>query len=163
MVNRQELGDWLTNKANSAAVMRRKIVATTVRSTDYPQIGKMYFYFYDPKYKAKLPYYDKFPLVLPIEPYNNGFLGINVHYLNYSDRKALFDSLIKYRNNKYMDERTKLKVSYDLLKHAKYMNLVEPAIKRYLWSQVESPFIEVHPDEWDKALQLPVALFIKRH
>jgi hypothetical protein len=27
--------------------------------------GKMYFYYYDPKHKETLPYYDRFPLVLP--------------------------------------------------------------------------------------------------
>ena len=30
-------------------------------------IGKMYFFYYDPKTKDSLPYYDRFPLVIPIE------------------------------------------------------------------------------------------------
>ena len=44
-----------------------------------PYYGKMNMFFYDPKHKKKLPYYDTFPLVLPIERYNDGFLGINFH------------------------------------------------------------------------------------
>ena len=39
-----------------------------------PQIGKMYLYIYDPKYKNTLPFYDALPLVIPIEFYGNGFL-----------------------------------------------------------------------------------------
>ena len=45
-----------------------------------PFYGRLNMFFYDPKYKKKLPYYDTFPLVLPIERYPDGFLGINFHY-----------------------------------------------------------------------------------
>ena len=44
-------------------------------------IGRLNMFLYDPKYKDKLPYYDVFPLVLPIQRYSDGFLGINFHYL----------------------------------------------------------------------------------
>ena len=47
-----------------------------------PSAGRMSMFIYDPKLKDKLPYYDTFPLVLPIETYSNGFLGINLHYLS---------------------------------------------------------------------------------
>ena len=46
-----------------------------------PSSGKLNFFFYDPKTKALLPYYDRFPLVLPIGSAAGGFLGINFHYL----------------------------------------------------------------------------------
>ena len=80
MATNKQLGDWLNNKAKTAATMRKKIVATVDRMKEYPMPGKMYFYFYDPKYKAVLPIYDRFPLVIPIEPYPDGFLGLNLHY-----------------------------------------------------------------------------------
>ena len=32
-----------------------------------PSLGRLNMFFYDPKYKKTLPYYDTFPLVLPIE------------------------------------------------------------------------------------------------
>ena len=44
-------------------------------------VGKMYMFFYDAKYKDTLPFFDIFPLVFPIEFYSEGFLGINLHYL----------------------------------------------------------------------------------
>ena len=46
-----------------------------------PFYGRLNMFFYDPKFKKTLPYYDTFPLVLPLEPYSDGFLGINLHYL----------------------------------------------------------------------------------
>ena len=43
--------------------------------------GSMFMYFYDPKHKEKLPFYDRFPLTIPVEPAPGGFRGINLHYL----------------------------------------------------------------------------------
>ena len=41
--------------------------------------GRMYTFFYDPKTKDELPYYDTFPVVLIIETTGNGFTGLNLH------------------------------------------------------------------------------------
>ena len=60
------------------------------------EIGKMYFFIYDPKTKEKLPYYDLFPLVIPIGEYSGkskGFLGLNLHYVHPKNRIELLDKL----------------------------------------------------------------------
>ena len=36
-----------------------------------PFFGKLNMFFYDPKLKQKLPYYDIFPLVLPLKRYSD--------------------------------------------------------------------------------------------
>ena len=54
-------------------------------------LGKMFFLFYNPKNKLTLPYYDKFPIVMPIHTYNDGFLGLNFHYLSPSQRSILLE------------------------------------------------------------------------
>ena len=64
-----------------------------------PTIGEMYMFSYDPKYKDVLPYYDMYPLVIPIEMYADGFLGLNLHYLPPLARARLLDSLKKVANN----------------------------------------------------------------
>ena len=51
--------------------------------------GNMYMYFYDPKFKDILPYYDRFPLTIMLEPAKGGFYGLNLQYLNYKT-SALF-------------------------------------------------------------------------
>ena len=61
-----------------------------------PFYGKLNMFMYDPKFKKTLPYYDTFPLVLPIEKYSDGFLGINLHYLPIPLRIKLLDRLVDY-------------------------------------------------------------------
>ena len=58
--------------------------------------GKLFCFYYDPKGKADLPYYDRFPLVLVLEKYNDGFLGLNLHYLPIKYRVAFLDKLLQY-------------------------------------------------------------------
>mgnify|MGYP000044109638 FL=1 len=81
-----------------------------------PFYGKLNMFFYDPKFKKTLPYYDVFPLVLPLETYSDGFLGINLHYLPIPLRIKLLDKLVDYSNNTKFDESTKLMVDYKKLK-----------------------------------------------
>ena len=124
-------------------------------------LGKMYFYSYDPKWKNDLPWYDTFPLVFPIEKYENGFLGLNFHYLAPKHRAILMDQLKMFANNKKYDETTKLKLTYDMLKGFTKIKRARPTVHRYLTSKVKSKFVLVNADEWEVALFLPVERFKK--
>lgn len=162
MLTKKDLSDWMTGKARSAAGIRKNIMNNPDRASDSIQIGKLYFYWYDPKWKDRLPIYDVFPLVFPMERYPDGWLGLNIHYLAQPAREVLFSELLKYKNNRYMDERTRIRLSYDLLARTKTLSVATPAIKRYLLSHVGSKFVEVTPAEWDKAAALPVANFVRK-
>jgi hypothetical protein len=70
-----------------------------VNTIDEKSIGKMYTFFYDPKHKETLPYYDLFPLIFVVGPAAGGFLGINLHYLPPVLRAKLMDSLYQILNN----------------------------------------------------------------
>jgi hypothetical protein len=160
MATEKDSTDWFIGKARSAAGYRKNLVSSDERGRDNAIIGKMYFFAYDPKMKKTLPMYDRFPLVFPIEPYNNGFLGLNLHYLNPGERAWLLNKLKDFRNNNKFNATTKLKLSYDLLASTKKLASVSrPCVKRYLFSHVRSKFIEMEPAEWDKAIGLPVAQF----
>ena len=37
-----------------------------------PSVGRLNLFGYNPKYRKTLPYYDVFPLVLPLEPISGG-------------------------------------------------------------------------------------------
>ena len=124
-------------------------------------LGKMYFYSYDPKWKNDLPWYDTFPLVFPIEKYENGFLGLNFHYLAQKHRAILMDQLKMFANNKKYDETTKLKLTYDMLKGFTKIKRARPTVHRYLSSKVKSQYVLVNADEWEVALFLPVERFRK--
>ena len=58
-----------------------------------PSAGRLNMFFYDPKWKATLPYYDIFPLVLPLQSAPGGFLGCNFHYLAPGVRFKLLETL----------------------------------------------------------------------
>jgi hypothetical protein len=107
-----------------------------------------------------MPYYDRFPLVIPIEQYSDGFLGLNLHYIHPRQRIILLDKLSKTTTNKNFDDRTKLRLSYEYLKAASSAFEAMPCIKRYLFSNINSRFLEITADEWDIAALLPTDSFV---
>lgn len=126
------------------------------RYKNRPILGKMYFFRYDPKHKAELPYYDAFPFVLPIQFHKDGFTGLNMHYLPYRPRAFLMDGLIRTVNRSTFDEKTKMRVTYELLTAVAKYKWFKPTLKRYLSSHIKSRIVEVHAQEWPMALFLPV-------
>jgi len=125
--------------------------------------GRMYMFKYDPKLKQKLPYYDTFPLIFPIEPpRGDSFLAINLHYLPPPLRARLMDELYNRTiNQSNMDITTRVRVSYNILKSASNLRFFKPCIKRYLFSNIRSRYLYIDPDRWDIALMLPTARFMK--
>lgn len=124
-------------------------------------LGGLYFFFYNPKLKNDLPYYDLFPLVMPIEKYNDGFLGLNFHYLPPRYRIMLLSKLMGRAIYDQDDELKRIKVNYNILDATRRYREFRPCIKRYLFSHVRSKIIAVGPDEWDVASYLPVHQFKK--
>lgn len=161
--SKKDLQDWYIGKAYTAAGYRRKLMSNPARAREGIQIGKLYCYWYDPKHKDTLPIYDRFPMVFPIDRYNDGFLGLNLHYLNGAERKALLTRLMKFSNDHKQNARVRLKLSYDLLNSTKRISTaMRPCIKRYLFGHVQSPFVELHQDEWGKAIALPTEVWVKK-
>lgn len=154
--------DWFISKIRKAAspVTKQDILRSKTRRVDNTAMGKMYFFSYDPKMKKTLPYYDTFPLIFIIEEYDDGFLGLNLHYLNFRDRAILLNRLSAFKNNSKYDETTKLKVSYDMIASASKLDMAKPAIKRYLFNHIRSRFIEIPASEWDMAIFMPVERFV---
>ena len=130
-------------------------------STDVPTIGKMYFYTYDPKYKAILPFYDMFPLVIPIHYYTNGFLGLNLHYLPPRIRAGFMDKLMNFAIYDDNDEIKRVRVTYDIVSASKRFKEFKPCLKRYLYSNIASKILKVEAKEWETAVFLPVHQFQK--
>ena len=128
------------------------------KRSSIPFYGRLNMFFYDPKWKKKLPYYDTFPLVLPIEKYPDGFLGINMHYLPIPLRIRLLDRLVDFSNNTKFDESTKLIVNYSKLKNVR---LIKPTLHRYLAGHTKSQFRRIDADEFTIATLLPVQRFKK--
>tara|TARA_B100000579_G_scaffold238903_1_gene195898 strand:- start:632 stop:1219 length:588 start_codon:yes stop_codon:yes gene_type:complete len=123
--------------------------------------GGMFMYFYDPKTKDKLPYYDQFPLTVIVDKAPGGFYGLNLHYLNPILRAKLLDALLDTINNKKYDETTKFRLNYKLLKNASKFKHFQPCFKHYLLDHVRSRFGHVPAPEWEIAAFLPMAKWAK--
>ena len=151
---------WLTTKISNLRVTRQALLQDKEKLRNTAFIGRMYFYYYDPKLKDMLPYYDRFPLVIPIEQHSDGILGLNLHYINPKQRIILLDKLSEFATNSAYDETTRLKLSYVILKQASRVYEQKPCIKKYLYKHIESRFLEITADEWDIAAMLPVETFV---
>lgn len=125
-----------------------------------PAMGAMMMYFYEAKNAETLPYWDRFPLTLMVSPTDNGFYGLNLHYISPPLRALLLSRLYSVASNKRYDETTKLSLSYDILKGSQRYRQYAPCFKRYLYEQVRSPYSIVHASEWELAIFLPSESFL---
>jgi hypothetical protein len=132
----------LSSRISAAKLMRSGKMFKT------PQLRGLNFFRYDPKLKGVLPYYDIFPLVLPIDTAPGGFLGVNFHYLPIALRMKLFETL----------DNKRFRGNYKALKNA---TNIKPTIKHYLRSHLVSGFLRLEEDEFAPAIFMPVQNFKK--
>lgn len=154
--------DWFRNNVTRMRTMPEKVMREGQGNmTMQPMNGKMYLFQYDPKTKKRLNYYDRFPLVLKVKRLPEGFLGLNFHYLHYKQRAMLMDALYEYVYDDELNEESRVRITYEILKGNSRTKFFKPALKRYLRSQTESRFMEIMPDQWNAAIMLPIARFEK--
>ena len=93
---------WFRRKAGAMTSLTGKKVMNMepIELQNRQVIGSMFMYFYDPKTKAKLPYYDTFPLSVIVSRAPGGFYGLNLHYLAPTLRAKFLDALMDITNNK---------------------------------------------------------------
>jgi hypothetical protein len=151
--------DWYRKAIGSIAdrISARKLMGQG-KLLQRPSIGRLNMFFYDPKTKDKLPYYDTFPLVLPLEAFRGGFLGMNFHYLPYLTRFRLLEQIQQFADGNPMKENTRFDVSYERVMDIK---LAKKTFKKYLWTHVRSSFLRIDSDEAALAVYLPVQQFKK--
>lgn len=142
--------NWLFNKIKNSKY-------DTKRFTGKPKIGGMYVYNYDAKTKEKLPYWDATPIIILIDYTDNGFYGINWHYLPPSERKVLLKNILIFDTGKSPQF---LKEPYRKLRILS-TTIWKFAYKRYLWSHVKTKFVPIMKEEWVEAAALPIANFRK--
>jgi len=158
-----ESREWFRKKAQTIRrVDRKKLMRNeAVDQVNEEIVGAMMMFFYDPKTKDTLPYYDTFPLVIVVGPAENGFYGLNLHYLPPKLRALFLDALLDIMNNKRYDRSTKFKLSYALLTKVRRMKYFAPCFKHYLTAHVRGNFARVNASEYEVAIFLPTAQWSK--
>ena len=160
---------WYIGRINSvrggAAVTADPKFAAPVRSNHKPFVGGMFQFVYRAKHHDTLPYWDAFPLMIPIEFYPDGFLGINLHYLPIKMRAKMLDKLMSFETTIKTGTngtRTYMKLSYAMLSKMKDIPAFQHCLKRYLFTQVKSKVIRIDSSYWDTVAFLPTQQFQKQ-
>ena len=152
--------EWFRSTVSNRKVSRAALIGDgPTRSRQV--YGSMYNFQYDPKTKQTLPYYDRFPLCIPVQKAKGGFYGLNLHYLHPLIRAQFLDELYDITNNNKYDRTTKMKVTYQLLKSTSRMRFFKPCLKHYLSSQIQSQLLLIEPADWEIAIFLPTESFRK--
>ena len=103
----------------------------------YSVMGHMYMF----EYKAKmrwLPYYDRFPLVYVIKSNKSEFWGANLHYLSPKKRIIATKKLMQGR-----------------------IDIPKKCFHKYLHAHVDGLYLDLAASEWDTAILLPTADFVR--
>lgn len=161
--------NWLTKRIqelrNPAGLIRPLTRETHryTRPTDRQKflMGGLYYFYYDPKTKNDLPYYDRFPLVMPLKRESDGFIGLNFHYLPLRYRINFMRKLLPLAIYNEDDEIRRIRVTYPILDSSSRFKEFRPCIKKYLYGHIKSRILSVEPPEWDIALHLPIQQFRK--
>jgi hypothetical protein len=167
--NSRESYKWLMQKIGAlrnpmaSSVTLSKETHRWVRPSDRQKflMGGLYFFVYDPKGKAELPYYDRFPLVIPLKRTPDGFIGLNLHYLPLRYRIIFLQKLLPFAIYNDEDEIKRLRITYPMLDASSKLKEFRPCIKQYLYSHVKSRILSVEHNEWDIATFLPIHQFKK--
>lgn len=159
----KESREWFRKKAADLRRIDRNALLKEdpLKQRNQALLGEMVYFFYDPKHKETLPYYDRFPLIIVIGPAEGGFLGLNLHYLPPVLRAKFLDALLDLTNNKKYDQTTKFKITYNMLQRAARFKYFKPCVKHYLSDHVRSRFAKVQAPEYEIAVFLPTADFAK--
>ena len=155
--------DWFQKNLTKLQVNRQAILADSrLKRTETNIRGNMYMYFYDPKHKLTLPYYDRFPLTIMVDGAKGGFYGLNLHYLNYNTRAKFLDDLMAFGPALPNESSRLTKLRYNLLSGVQKFKEFKPCFKHYLGEHVKSQFSLVPMTDWEIAIFLPVEQFKKK-
>lgn len=149
--------DWFTGAVKSA-IKTHKV--------SRPATGRIYTFVYDAKYKAKLPYWDRFPLIVFLgsgvsKAGNVVLYGLNMHYIPPKARQSFLEELLKrgFATTKRLSNKTVFKINWGSVKGIRGSDIM---IKSYLPSHVKSGMMEIAPKDWAKSVWLPTQSFVSK-
>ena len=142
--------DWFRQRVRKDRPITQLNRITEDRKNARIRQGEMITYKYIPMMEKKLQYYDTNPLIVILETYVDGWLGVNVHYLPPQFRAKLFYEL-------HYSKRSMPVIAEQLKSHP----ISKPAIKRYKAEKVMTKPKAIPKAEWEIAIQLPYENFKK--
>lgn len=124
-----------------------------------PQVGRMYTYVYDAKYKKKLPYWDRFPLIIMLDVSATHQLGLNLHYIPPKARQVFIEKILHLLSQKNFGPKAYFKINWQAVKRVPG---ADKMIKMYIRSRIQGHMIEINPMYWANAVYLPTQQFLDK-
>ena len=152
---------WFRNRVRGLKVSRVGLIAQGPQRKRVLPYGRMFNFQYDPKLKTVLPYYDRFPLCIPIQKAKGGFHGMNLHYLHPVIRAQFLDALMDFASDQNFTIGTRMRLTYKMLKGSTKLKWFKPCFKHYLSNHIKSPLLLIEPADWEIAIFLPTDSFRK--
>ena len=163
---RQQVGgkersaQWYQAQVNKLGAINTNQLLRQGTLVNWIRPGFMYLFGYDPKLKETLPYYVKFPLVLPFRVIEGGFLGLNLHYMPYMLRMRMLEYMHQYASDPNMNEKTRLRFTWKIVEGSSRLKPLANCVKHYLTEQVRTRFLIIPYNDWIIASQLPIERFV---
>ena len=136
--------------------------------------GDIFLFNYYPKNAdniKKLPFYDRYPVILLLDIQPGFIYGLNFHYLPYMERAILLDQLYRHLQtdevtvegvSTMFGEKAYIDIDYDKVQRLSTpKNYWKPCLKKYLNNNISGRMLKIHPQEWDIILQLPIERFVR--
>jgi len=130
------------------------------------EVGSMYMFMYNPKYRKILPVWDAFPIVIPFSVSNETFTGFNFHYLSTPLRWRMLQVLMNNQDiatRRNLTHYSRIQMDYAVLKNSSHIPILKPTIHSYRYDHVipvaKGKYMKVHPSSWKFTVLLPTQDF----
>jgi len=140
---------WFNRRINDKLIEVEEVTA--------PEVGKIYWFYYELDNWKKYPFWDSMPLVIVTDVTSTTFTGINIHYLPNQFRIPLFLTLLEQKSNsKTLDKQSKILVRPHELSALPNFKMLTHQYKK---ANIGSGPYEVCGTSWGSAVALPLADF----
>lgn len=170
----EEALDWFRKrvskdlKVNANSIINAGTDNYKRRNGNKISIGKLYLYEYEAVSAGHdaTNTYDRYPMVFFFDNYKSKdgkqiLLGINVHYLTPMQRAHLYKGLLKLKNIKNLNEKTRLNLEWQSIKAVAGHKVAESAVHAYRVDRIQSRLVEIPANDWIVAVFLRTERWIK--
>ena len=117
-------------------IYKNKTIPSIIPGSKQMRLGYPVMFVYSAKWKSKLPFWDSLPFSVVIARYPDGFLGLNLHYIEWTKRLQLAEKLVRASKNKKRITYAQIRSAWDSLRLP--VALLMLTIRRYLYSHIRS-------------------------
>ncbi len=152
---------WLNNEIkNIPNTSSKKDIreSFTLKGLKEPPICQMVLFKYSAEKGNDFGYWDKYPLVLIVRPFEDHFFAFNLHYLDFKTRVKIIMVLEQLIAKSNGNKKMMFKLIYPFLDGLVKMKVFNSAYKNYKYDNLESKFIIIHPDHYKMIACLPIAV-----